>query len=149
MLTETEVEAIKPVRSARKIWDGRGLFLLVTPKGGRCWRYAYRFAKKYKKLALEMYPDVSLELARSRHEFAHNLLANGVDPAALKAALLKHIFAATMREWEKAPGHISELALCGHERDRAVPKAAEQSFKSVGVAPMSARSPRGAVSRAR
>ena len=48
MLTENEVEAIKPVRYARKIWDGRGLFLLVTPKGGRCWRYAYRFAKKYR-----------------------------------------------------------------------------------------------------
>ena len=26
--------------------DGGGLYLLVTPKGGRCRRYAYRFAQK-------------------------------------------------------------------------------------------------------
>jgi hypothetical protein len=55
MLTETEVEAIKPVRHARKAWDGRGLYLLVTPKGGRRWRFAYRFARKYKTLSLGTY----------------------------------------------------------------------------------------------
>jgi hypothetical protein len=56
MLTETEVEAIKPVRYARKVWDGRGLYLLVTPKGARHWRFAYRFARKYKKVSLGTYP---------------------------------------------------------------------------------------------
>jgi hypothetical protein len=56
-----------------------------------------------------MYPEVSLELARSRHEFARNLLARGLDPAAEKAALGKHIFAAMMREWEIARGHKSHL----------------------------------------
>lgn len=35
MLTEQEVEAIKPVRYARKVADGAGLCLLVTPTGGR------------------------------------------------------------------------------------------------------------------
>jgi hypothetical protein len=100
MLSEAEVDEIKPVRYSRKVTDGKGLFLLVTPKGGRCWRYAYRFAKKYKKLALGVYPEVSLELARSRHEFARNLLANGVDPAALKAKIGKQAFVAMMREWE-------------------------------------------------
>lgn len=85
------------------------MYLLVTPKGGRCWRYAYRFAKKYKKLSFGVYPDVSLELARPRHQFARNLLAHGVDPAALKAELGKHTFAAMMREWEKARGDKSAL----------------------------------------
>jgi hypothetical protein len=36
MLTETEVRAIKPVRYSREVSDGGGLYLLVTPKGGRC-----------------------------------------------------------------------------------------------------------------
>ena len=44
MLTETEVKAIRPLRYLRKVSDGGGLYLLVTPKGGRWWRYAYRFA---------------------------------------------------------------------------------------------------------
>src|SRR5260370_37529103 len=74
-----------------------GLYLLVTPKGGRCWRYAYKFAKKYKQLSLGTYPVVTLEWAGSRHEFARNLLANGVDPAALKAAIGEHAFVLTKR----------------------------------------------------
>jgi hypothetical protein len=113
MLTETEVEAIKPVRYARKVSDGGGLYLLVTPKGGRCWRFAYRYAQKYKTLALGTYPVVTLEWARSSHKFARNLLAHGVDPSALKAALGKHIFGVAMREWEIAQGHMSALPLYG------------------------------------
>jgi hypothetical protein len=109
MLTESEVEAIKPVRYARKVWDGRGLYLLVTPKGALCWRYAYRFAEKYKKLCLGVYPVVSLELARSRHEFARTLLAHRVDPVALKGVVGRHAFGAMMREWEIARGQKSHL----------------------------------------
>jgi hypothetical protein len=102
MLTDTEVRALKPFRYSRKVFDGGGLYILMTSKGGRCWRYAYRFAQKHKTLALGIYPDVSLERARSRHEFARNLLAHGLDPSALKAALGKQIFVVTMREWERA-----------------------------------------------
>jgi hypothetical protein len=111
MLTETEVQAIKPLRYSRKVSDGGGLYLLVTPKGGRWWRYAYRFAQKHKALALGTYPAVPLERARARHEFARNLLAHGLDPSALKAALGKDIFIVTMREWEKARGHMSRPGL--------------------------------------
>jgi hypothetical protein len=45
---------------ARKVTDGRGLYLLVTPKGARCWRYAYRFAGKYKKLSLGTCPMITI-----------------------------------------------------------------------------------------
>jgi hypothetical protein len=107
MLTETELQAIKPVRYSRKVADGGGLYLLVTPKGGRCWRFAYRYARKYKTLALGTYPVVTLEWARSGQQFARHLLAHGFDPAALKAALGKHIFGVLMREWEIARGHLS------------------------------------------
>src|SRR5271168_18768 len=111
MLTETSVQAIKPLRYSRKVSDGGGLYLLVTPKGGRCWRFAYRYAQKYKTLALGTYPVVTLEWARSGHEFARNLLTHRIDPSALKAALGKQTFAATMREWEKVRCHMSALAL--------------------------------------
>jgi hypothetical protein len=111
MLTETEVRAIKPLRYLRRVSDGGGLYLLVTPKGARWWRYAYRFAQKHKALALGTYPAVPLERARARHEFARNLLAHGLDPSALKAALGKDIFIVTMREWEKARVHMSALPL--------------------------------------
>jgi len=118
MLTECRARGAKPRRIARKVFDGAGLYLLVTPKGGRCWRYAYRFARKHKTLSLGIYPDVPLDRARSRHEFARNLLAHGIDPAGLKAALGKHIFLATMREWEKAKGRMLALSFCSHEGNR-------------------------------
>jgi hypothetical protein len=104
MLTEAKIEAIKPVRYERKISDGKGLYLLVTPKGARHWRYAYRFAGKYKKLSLGSHPVITLAWARSRHEFARNLVVNGVDPAALEAAVGKRMFDVMMREWEIARG---------------------------------------------
>jgi hypothetical protein len=117
MLTESRAGSIKPRRIARKVFDGAGLYLLVTPKGGRCWRYAYRFAGKHKTLSLGTLPDVPLDRARSRHEFARHLLANRIDPAGLKAALGKHIFLATLREWEKAKGRVFAISLCSHEEN--------------------------------
>jgi hypothetical protein len=55
--------------------------LLVSPAGGRCWRYNYRFNGKYKTLALGIYPAVSLGMARVRHQAARRLLASGMDPS--------------------------------------------------------------------
>lgn len=56
-------------------------------------------------------PVVTLEWARLRHEFARNLLAHGFDPSALKVALGKRVFAATMREWESARAHAGGLGI--------------------------------------
>jgi hypothetical protein len=54
---------------------------------------------KQKTLALGQYPDVSLEKARARHEFARHLLDNGIDPSRLKQVLGKHTFIVAVREW--------------------------------------------------
>jgi hypothetical protein len=48
---KTEPPGIGSLRCARKIFDGRGLYLLVMPNGGRHWRYNYRFDGKLKTLA--------------------------------------------------------------------------------------------------
>jgi hypothetical protein len=66
--------------------------------------------KKYKKLSLGTYPVITLESARSRHAFVHELLSREVDPAAPKAALGKSAFAAMMRVWEIAHGCASALS---------------------------------------
>ena len=73
-------------RCARKIFDGRGLYLLVMPNGSRYWRYNYRFGGKLKTIALGVCPDVSLEKARARHQVVRTMLAGGVDPSARKRA---------------------------------------------------------------
>jgi hypothetical protein len=86
MLTEEEIQAIKPVRYERRVTDGQGLYLLVTPKGALHWRFRYHFAGKSKTLSLGSYPVVTLDRARSRHMSFRDLLAHGIDPSALKTA---------------------------------------------------------------
>jgi hypothetical protein len=92
MLTESQVRKVRALRYARKISDSRGLYLLVAPNGGRYWRYNYRFDGKAKTLALGVYPDVSLDKARARHQKARSQVAGGVDPAIEKRALGKGAF---------------------------------------------------------
>lgn len=55
---------------------------------------------------LGTYPEISLEFATSRLQFARNLLAQATDPSALKATLGKHAFVLKMQEWEIARGGL-------------------------------------------
>jgi len=78
----------KPRRYARKMFDGRGLYQLVVPSGGRYWRYNYRFAGRARTLAYGVFPDVSLQKARARHLEARRLLADGIDPSTRKQEIV-------------------------------------------------------------
>ena len=86
MLTATAIRNAQPGPKSRKIFDGRGLYLEVSPKGGKWWRLKYRFHGKEKRLSLGVYPDVSLQDARERRDAARKLLANDVDPSAARKA---------------------------------------------------------------
>ena len=83
-LTDTAIKKAKPEAKAYKLADGGGMFLMVHPNGGKYWRLRYRFMGVEKLLALGVYPDVSILDARGRREQARKLLANGVDPSAIK-----------------------------------------------------------------
>ncbi len=85
-LTEVFVRAQKPAEKAIKHFDGGGLFLEVTPKGGRYWRLKYRFGGKEKLLALGVYPEVSLKDARAKRDDAKRQIATGIDPGDVKKA---------------------------------------------------------------
>jgi hypothetical protein len=90
------------VRYERKVTVGRGLYLFVTPKGGRSWYYKFYWARKCKKVNLGTYPEISLECAKARHQYARNLLAHGINPCEMKATLGRNTFVLRMREWENA-----------------------------------------------
>lgn len=98
MLTDTQVRGAKSGERARRIADRDGLYLQVDPRGGRYWRFNYRFSGKQKTLALGVYPDVSLAKARVRLGEARELLADGIDPSARKKEVTK-TFEAVAREW--------------------------------------------------
>ncbi|WP_426113574.1 Arm DNA-binding domain-containing protein [Pseudomonas sp. DSP3-2-2] len=85
-LKDTVVRNMKGGDKPRKIADGRGLYLLVTPKGARYWRWKYRFGAKEKVMAFGVYPEVSLALARERHREARLLHLSGADPMVARKA---------------------------------------------------------------
>lgn len=64
-----------------KHFDGGGLYLELTVAGGRYWRLKYRVAGKEKRLALGVYPAVSLKDARDLAAQARQTLQSGDDPA--------------------------------------------------------------------
>ncbi|WP_298266600.1 integrase arm-type DNA-binding domain-containing protein [Geobacter sp.] len=107
-LTELQVRNAKPREGEYKLADGGGLYLLVTPSGGKLWRCDYRFNGKRKTAAFGAYPAVTISDARQRREDAKKQLANGNDPCeakkAQKAAILAetaNTFEAVTREWHK------------------------------------------------
>ena len=79
-LPDTTFRNIKPNSKVQKISDGGGLYLHISPAGGKLWRMAYRFNGKQKTLSFGAYPAVPLKDARYRRDEAKELLAQGIDP---------------------------------------------------------------------
>jgi len=81
-LTDVAVRTAKPREKEYKLADGGGLYLLVTPSGGKLWRLKFRVHGIEKKLSFGRYPEVSLSDARKAREAARQAKGGGVDPAA-------------------------------------------------------------------
>jgi integrase len=128
-LTAPAIRTAKSTDKTKRMYDTGGLYLEVAPAGGKWWRLKYRFAGKEKRLALGVYPDISLQAARKRRDEARSLLANDLDPSENKRAQRAtrrqsagNSFEVIAREWfEKfsttwASGH-SERILSRLKRD--------------------------------
>jgi len=102
MLSDAKVRAAKPRPKSYKLSDANRLFLLVTPSGGKLWRYGYAYDGKQKTLAFGAYPQVSLSDARAKRDEAAGLLAEGHDPNVvkkLKIEAARLTFERIAREW--------------------------------------------------
>ena len=87
-----------------KVTDEKGLYLEVTPKGAKRWRFKYRFKRKEKLLSLGVYPDVSLKSARQKRDALRTQITENIDPAELRKVEKltngdKNSFEAVAREW--------------------------------------------------
>jgi integrase len=85
-LSDTTIRAAKPKEKRYRLYDERGLFLIVRPTGGKWWRWKYRFGGKETSISLGVYPHVSLKDARLRRDDAKKLLAAGINPSAERRA---------------------------------------------------------------
>lgn len=106
MLTDKAVRAAAPKDKAYKVSDSGGLFLHISPKNHKSWRFKYRLEGKEQLLTLGVYPEVSLAEAREKRNDARKLLRDGRDPriAAKRAGLVGdsgtfQTFEQAAREW--------------------------------------------------
>jgi integrase len=84
--TDATVRNAKPKEKPYKLAAGAGLYVEVSPAGGRHWRLKYRWQGKEKRLTFGPYPAVSVAEAQELARAAKKQLAHGIDPAAFKAA---------------------------------------------------------------
>jgi integrase len=80
-LTNITCKNAKPKEKPYKITDGHGMFLQIMPNGSKYWRLKYRFGGKEKRLAMGVYPDITLQMARDKRLEARRLIDQGIDPA--------------------------------------------------------------------
>ena len=122
MLSNLLINKTKPQTKTVRLSDGRGMYLEISPTGGKWWRFKYRLDGKEKRISLGVYPDVGLADARDKREEARRLVAAGIDPTehrkAAKVALVEsteNTFEAIAREWfglfskPWAPGHADKI----------------------------------------
>ncbi len=116
-LTDTAIRKAKPRDKPYKLYDERGLFLLVNLKGGKWWRFKYRFDGKEKQLSLGVYPDVGLKDARELRDDARKQVAAGINPSENRKAKRltrntqsANTFEVIAREWvsNKSSGWVDE-----------------------------------------
>jgi hypothetical protein len=122
MLSKLLIENTKHWCKTIRLWDGRGMYLEISPKGGKWWRLKYWFGGKERRMSLGVYPDVSLADAREKREEARRKVAAGIDPAEQRKAeavalieITENTFEAIAREWfgmfsvRWAPSHADKI----------------------------------------
>jgi len=136
-LTDTQVRSIKPAVKDIKLFDGGGLFLLVTTAGGKLWRFKYRFGGREKLLTFGAYPQISLADSRQKREHAREQIAQGVDPGAAKkeeAGVGDNTFAKVAAEWME---YKKASRFSGRHAERVWRSLENDIFPSLGPVPVS------------
>lgn len=138
-LTDSAVRNARPSGRPRRLFDDRGLYLEISPAGGKWWRFKYRVDGKEKRLSLGVYPDVSLKKAREKRDAARQLVSDGVDPSshrkaqkAARVARAANSFEVVAREWhqKQKEGWVAKHA------DRVLARLEKDVFPWIGTRPV-------------
>lgn len=115
-LSEMKIRNARPQNRPYKLFDGGGLFLLVSPlaeksDGGKpstskLWKIKYRYRGKEREYAAGAYPLIGVSEAREIRNNVKKLLANGIDPTQhrrstkqQKMEACENTFEAVARRW--------------------------------------------------
>ena len=125
--------------------DSAGLYLEATATGGRYWRLKYRHAGKESRIALGVYPDVSLKGARTKRDDARKSMRDGKNPGDVKRVAKRtakkdaaSTFEAVARKWLEHAAKIGKKNVPWTQRhkDRTLENLVKDVFPKVGARPM-------------
>lgn len=103
MLTDIKLKTLKPEERIYKVTDSQGLYVAVSPKGGKSFRFDYRIDGRRETLTIGRYEDgtpsrsqdelidldfgrvISLADARALHDRARRMVQAGKSPSKAKA----------------------------------------------------------------
>lgn len=138
-LSDTAIRNARPRDKPYKLYDGAGLFLLVTPAGGRWWRLKFRLGGQGETAFARHLPTSGLKEARARREDARKLIAQGIYPGAQRQAVKaaaradsEHAYEVIAREWfaRYAPGWTES------NRERVLARQVNDIFPLLGGRPV-------------
>ena len=120
-LTNIAINKAAPKDKPYKLSDAGGLFLYITPAGGKSWRWKYRVNGKEKTMTFGLYPDIGLAQARELHAQARKDRALGSDPMVerMTTKLVRRI---------AADNSFSSVALAWHEQWRTARNARHADY---------------------
>ncbi|MFN7754981.1 MAG: tyrosine-type recombinase/integrase [Holosporales bacterium] len=138
-LTDLAIKKAKATDKPIKLTDGGGLYLYVTPAGGKSWRLKYLIAGREKVLTIGKYPIVPLMEAREQAMVAKRRLHEGGDPAAEKKQQKISLRATTLltfenvaREWLK----IQETSWTPRYYKNVISRLEQNIFPHLGNMPI-------------
>jgi integrase len=120
-LSDPAIRAAKPKQKPYKLFDERGLFLLIKPNGARLWRFKYSVDGREKLISFGDYRDVPLKRARDKRDEARRLVADGKDPSATRQAAKAaraDTFAAIAEEWLQGKRKTLSEGTWNRDRDQ-------------------------------
>ncbi|WP_415405885.1 tyrosine-type recombinase/integrase [Sulfurovum sp. CS9] len=129
-LTDKEIKGAKPREKDYKLFDGAGLFLIISTKGAKRWRLKYRFEGKEKVLALGVYPALTLAKARKMREKFREQIANGINPAEVRKEEKKKLNAENVRKATSLKSVINESLKKRNALSEKYMKRLQLSFKN-------------------
>ncbi len=80
-LKPSSIQDLAPKALPYMVSDGNGLYLQVQPSGARYWRFRFRWAGVGNTLSCGVYPEVTLDEARSNRDGFKALILQGINPS--------------------------------------------------------------------
>jgi len=145
-LNPTQIKNLKPEpgKKVTRHYDGNGLFLFITDKGQKWWRFKFSFAGKEGMLSLGTFPKVSLKEARQQADELKEMIRQGINPAmnrkATKAAEKTkdaNSFEVVAREWF----NVKRTGKAETTRIKEIASLENDVFPYIGERPISELTP--------